>query len=69
MGAVCHGCMCILLYVKPIWCGGFPENYAQLEERGMSDLIMSVCLHSVYVHSSICETYFGVVAFQRSILK
>ena len=25
--------------------------------RGMSDLGMSVCLHLVYVHSSICEIY------------
>ena len=49
--------MCTLLFVKPIWCSGFPEIYAQLEESGMSDLCMSVYLHSVYVHSAICETY------------
>ena len=41
--------MCILLYVKLIWSSGFPDIYAQLEER--------VCLPLVYVHSSICETY------------
>ena len=49
--------MCILLYVKLIWCSGFPEIYGQLEEGVMSDLGMSVCLHLVYVHSSICESY------------
>ena len=40
--------MCILLYVKLIWCSGFPDIYAQLG-----------CIHlpSVYVHSSLCETY------------
>ena len=32
MGSVCHGYMCILLYMKLIWCSGFPEIYAQLEE-------------------------------------
>ena len=48
--------MCILLYVKLVWCSGFPEIYAQLEEGGMSDIGMSVCLHSAYVHSFICET-------------
>ena len=32
MGSVCHGYMCIFLYVKHIWYSGFPEIYAQLEE-------------------------------------
>ena len=36
MGSVCHGYMCILLYVKLIVCSGFPEMYAQFEEGGMS---------------------------------
>ena len=31
-GYVCHGYMCILLYVKLIQCCGFPEIYVQLEE-------------------------------------
>ena len=30
--SVCHGYICILLYVKIIWCSGFPEIYAQLKE-------------------------------------
>ena len=47
--------MCILLYIKVIWCSGFPEIYAQLEE-GMG----SVCAW-VYVHSSICETYLELL--------
>ena len=49
MGSVCHGYMCILLYVKLMQCSGFPEISAQLG--------LGVCLPSVYVHSSICETY------------
>ena len=33
MGSVSHGYMCILLYMKPIWCSGVAEIYGQLEER------------------------------------
>ena len=32
MGSVCHGYMCILLYVKLIGCNGVALIYAQLEE-------------------------------------
>ena len=31
--SVCHGYMCILQYVKLIWCSGSAEIYAHLEER------------------------------------
>ena len=33
-GSICHGYMCIVLYIKLIWCNGFPEIYAQLEDWG-----------------------------------
>ena len=42
MGSVCQGYMCILLYVKLIWCSGFPEIYAQLEE-GWGQSAMGIC--------------------------
>ena len=32
MGSVCHGYMCILLYVKLIWSSGVAEISGQLEE-------------------------------------
>ena len=32
VGSMCYGYMCIVLYMKLIWCNGFPEIYAQLEE-------------------------------------
>ena len=38
MGSVCHGYMCILLYMKVVWCSGVAEIYGQLDE-GMG----SVC--------------------------
>ena len=59
-GSVCHGYMCILLYVKPIWCSGFPEIYALLEEGGTS--AFSICAF-FYMGNLI-----GAVVFQRSML-
>ena len=44
---ICHGYMCILLYMKLMWCNGFPEIYAQLE---------GVQLRQVYLHATICKT-------------
>ena len=38
-GYVCHGYMCILLYVKLVWCSSVPEMYGQL--GGMS--AMGIC--------------------------
>ena len=29
--SICHGYMCIVLYMKLMWCNGFAEIYAQLE--------------------------------------
>ena len=51
----------MLLYMKLIWCSGFPEIYAQLEEG------VGVNLPWIYVHSAIYETYL-VSWFSRSML-
>ena len=40
---------CIMLYVKVIWRKGIPYIYFQLE--------WGVHVSSVYVYSTICETY------------
>ena len=37
-GYICLWYMCIFLYVKLIWCGSFPEIYAQL-----GNWVLSVC--------------------------
>ena len=34
-GYMCHGYMCILLYVKLIWCSGITWMYDQMEEAGL----------------------------------
>ena len=50
-GSVCHQYMCILLYMKLIFCSGFPEIYAQLEKAGGG-----VNQPEIYVHSTLFET-------------
>ena len=62
-GSVCHGYVCIHLYVKLIWCSHSAEIYAHLEERSV------VILSWVYVHFSICEYFFVVLLFHRSIFE
>ena len=63
MQSICHGYISILLYMKLIWCSGFAEICAQLEEGG------SVCPDDL----GICALYnmcncFGVVVLHRSIV-
>ena len=57
MGSVCNGYMCILLYMKIMWCSGFtfrmyiyPSMVNWRSRRGVS-------LPWVYVHSALYETY------------
>ena len=49
VGSICHGYMCILLYTLLILCGGFPEIYAELEEK-----VGSVCHDDL----GICALYY-----------
>ena len=63
MGSVCHEYMYILLYMKHIWCSGFPEIYAQLQDGGGGQSAMSICTFC-YVGN-----LFDVVVFQRSMLR
>ena len=60
MGSVCHGYMCILLYMKLIWCSGFSEIYARLEE-GMGSVCHGYMCILLYVEVIGCsgfqETY------------
>ena len=62
MGSVCHGYMCILLYVKLIWCSGFPEIYAWLEEEAWGQSAMGICaFFSMW-------NLFGVLVLHRSMV-
>ena len=60
VGSICHGYMCIQLSMTVIWCSGFPEIYARLEEGG------EVTLPLVYVHSAIYDSYL-VYWFSRDL--
>ena len=51
--------MCILLYVKLLWCSGIPYISGQLEE-GTS--VLSICAFCYML------AYFGVVVFHRSMV-
>ena len=57
-GYGCHGYMCILLYVKPIWCSGLPQIYGLL--GGTS--AMGICAF-FYMWN-----LFGVVVVQKSMV-
>ena len=50
--------MCILLYVKLLWCSGIPYIYGQLE-GGTSALSMCILLYVKLI---------GVVVFHRSMV-
>ena len=69
-GDVCHGCMCILLYVKLIWCSGVPEMYGWLlggqwhsnnkRERGGYVHISTLAVWTGYVHISSWDGYLHI---------
>ena len=54
--------MCILLYVKLIWCSGIPQVYGQLE---VGKLIL---LFTSYEKISSLWNLFGVLVFHRSMV-
>ena len=59
MGSICHGYICLLLYMKLIWYNGFPEIYAWLEE-GWGQSYMGICAFC-YTWNMWCN------GFQRSM--
>ena len=52
--------MCILPYVKCIWCNGIHIYIVNWSE--------GVHVSSVYVHSAICDTRFGVMDYSIHLL-
>ena len=60
-GVTLHCYLCILIYVKLIWCSGLPEIYARLEEWGGS-----VC-HG-YMCILLCVKLLSVMVLQRHML-
>ena len=61
MGSICHAYMCIVLYMKLIWCNGFAEIYAQLE--GVN------CHRYMYIILYINRSVMGCATFSVAVLK
>ena len=51
VGSIPYGYICIVLYMKCIWCNGFPDMYGGLEE-GVG---------------SICHGYMCIVLYMKLI--
>ena len=51
--SIFHGYMCIVLYMKLIWCNGFAEIYAQLE-GAICHRYMCIVLY-MYIYIWICH--------------
>ena len=49
--------MCILLYVKLIWCSGIPQIYDQLEEGGLG--MMCILLYVKLIWCSGIPYFYG----------
>ena len=64
--SVCHEYMCILLYMKLIWCSDFPEIYVGLEEGGVVVLQRSMldCRRGV---ESVCHGYMTILLYMNLI--
>ena len=62
-GSVCHGYICILLYVKLIGCTGVAEIYGHLELGGPSDI--GICAFYIYTSSFPykCHCYCVILLF------
>ena len=61
MGSVCHGYMCILLYMKVVWCSGVAEIYGQLDE-GMGSVCHGYRFILLYVELIQCSGFPEVYA-------
>ena len=83
-GAICHVYMCIVLYMKLIWCNGFAAIYAQLEGGNLCGVMVlqrSILNWSMggqsnigicplfYIHRSAMRcAKFGVAVLKASML-
>ena len=62
VGSIFHGYMCIVLYMKCIWCNGFPEISAPLEE-GSGQTPIGICaLCSIYLKLMWCKGFTKIYA-------
>ena len=62
-GLICHGYMCIVLYMELIWYNGFPVIYARLDE-GVGSICHGYMCIVLYISRS---AKFGVAVFRASV--
>ena len=82
VGSICHGYMCIVLYMKLMWCNGFAEMYAWLEWGYIWLRYMQIVLYVkllwcsgiayIYCHleervGSICQGYMCILLYMKVI--
>ena len=67
MGSISHGYICIVLYMKLMWCNGFPKIFAQLEEGVGSISHGYMCIVLYISRSASRSSRFGVVVFKASM--
>ena len=81
--AICHGYMCIVLYMKLIWCNGFAEIYARLEGGNLCGVMVLqrsmlnwrgsiwhryICIVLYIYRSAIRCAKFGAAVLKASML-
>ena len=65
VGSICHRYVCIVLYIymKLMWCNGFPKIYAQLEKWGWGQSAMGICaLCYIYMKLIWCNGFSQISA-------
>ena len=61
MGSVCHGHMCILLYMTLMQCSGVAKIYGQLEE-GVGSVCHGYMCILLYVKCILCSGFPEIYA-------
>ena len=63
MGSICHRYMWILLYMKLVWCNGFPKIFAGLEEGVGVQSVIGICaLCYIYMKLNWCNGFPEIYA-------
>ena len=62
MGSICHGCMCIVLYMKLIWCNVFHRSMLNWR-RGWGQFAIGICaLCYIYMKLIQCNSFPKIYA-------
>ena len=65
--SICHGHMCIVLYMKLSWCSGFAEIYARSGMRCAKCGVAVLKASMLDCGISICHGYMCIVLYMKLI--